>query len=75
MLRRGGWTVRTGEAAGVLVLRREGPERPDGDGLDGLRALCVAAWSGAPDGPADVRVVADGDPAASTVEPWRLHVV
>jgi glycerol-1-phosphatase len=71
----GGWTVLTGEAAGVLVLRRERPERPDGDGLDGLRALCVAAWSGAPGGPADVRVVADGDPAASAVERWRLHEV
>jgi glycerol-1-phosphatase len=68
----GGWTVQTGEAAGVLVLRREGQERPGGDDLDGLRALCVAAWAGAPDTAADVRVVVDGDPAASAVENWRL---
>jgi glycerol-1-phosphatase len=68
----GGWTALTGEAAGVLVLRQDGPERPGGDGLDGLRAACVAAWSGAPGGAADVRVVAEGRPASSAVERWGL---
>ena len=68
----GAWTAITGEAAGVLLLRHHGPDRPDDDGLDGLRALCVAAWSGAPDGPADVRVLAQVSPAAEAVERWQL---
>jgi hypothetical protein len=68
----GAWTVGGGEAAGVLVLRHEGAERPDDDGLDGLRALCVAAWSGSPDESADVRVLADGAPAAAAAERWQL---
>jgi HAD superfamily hydrolase (TIGR01450 family) len=68
----GGWTAATGEAAGVLVLRHDGPDRPDDDGLDGLRALCVAAWSGSRDAPADVRVLTEGRPAAEAAERWRL---
>jgi glycerol 3-phosphatase-2 len=54
----GAWTVhRDGD---VLVLRSTAPARDGGgpdDGLDGLRALCVAQWSGGrgarPLGPAD----------------------
>ena len=62
----------SGEAAGVLVLRHEGVERPGDDGLDGLRALCVAAWADSPDRGADVRVLAEGAPAAAAVERWHL---
>ncbi len=68
----GAWTVAAGEAAGVFVLRHDRPARADDDGLDGLRALCVAAWAGAPHGAADVRVLAEGQPAAAAVERWRL---
>jgi HAD superfamily hydrolase (TIGR01450 family) len=68
----GAWTATSGEAAGVLVLRHDGSDRPDGDGLDGLRALCVAAWSRSPDASADVRVLAEGRHAAQAVERWQL---
>jgi HAD superfamily hydrolase (TIGR01450 family) len=68
----GAWSVSSGEAAGLLVLRHAGAERPGDDGLDGLRALCVAAWAGSPDHAADVRVLAEGPPAAAAVERWRL---
>ena len=68
----GAWTVGGGEARGVLVLRHEGAERADGDGLDGLRALCVAAWTGSPDGVSEVHVLGEGDQAAAAVERWRL---
>src|SRR5687768_10809373 len=39
----GEWTVRAAEAEDVLVLDGGGAD-DDGDGLDGLRALCVAHW-------------------------------
>ena len=68
----GAWTVGSGEAAGVLVLRHHGPERPDDDDLDGLRALCVAAWEGSPEDAADVRVLAEGPSAAAAVQRWQL---
>jgi HAD superfamily hydrolase (TIGR01450 family) len=68
----GAWTATSGEAAGVLLLRHDGSDRPDGDGLDGLRALCVAAWSRSPDASADVRVLAEGRHAAQAVERWQL---
>jgi hypothetical protein len=68
----GAWSVGGGEAAGVLVLRHERVERPGDDGLDGLRALCVAAWAGSPDRAADVRVLAEGPPAVAAVERWHL---
>jgi hypothetical protein len=68
----GAWTAVTGEAAGVLALRREEEPRAGDDGLDGLRALCVAAWSGAPDAPADVRALAADGPAAEALAGWGL---
>jgi HAD superfamily hydrolase (TIGR01450 family) len=42
------------------------------DGLDGLRALCVAHWSRHPDDGATVRVIATGDRAAAALRRWRL---
>jgi HAD superfamily hydrolase (TIGR01450 family) len=68
----GAWSVGGGEAAGVLVLRRDGAGRPGDDGLDGLRALCVAAWSGSADAPVDVRVLGEGQDAAAAVARWGL---
>jgi glycerol 3-phosphatase-2 len=68
----GAWTVGAGEAPGVLVLRRDGAGRLDDDGLDGLRALCVAAWAGSPDDAPGVRVLGEGERAAAAVERWRL---
>ncbi|WP_424214465.1 HAD hydrolase-like protein [Streptomyces sp. BI20] len=41
----GGWTARADAAAGELLLSGE-----DGDPLDGLRALCAAAWTEGGDG-------------------------
>jgi glycerol-1-phosphatase len=67
----GAWTVTPGEA-GVLVLRQDGSQRADDDGLDGLRALCVAAWAASPEHSAQVRVLGDGQPATEAVERWRL---
>jgi glycerol-1-phosphatase len=68
----GAWTAVAGEAAGVLVLRHDGADRPDDDGLDGLRALCVAAWSGSAEGSAGLRVLPEGRPAALAVDRWGL---
>ncbi|MCX0243091.1 HAD hydrolase-like protein [Streptomyces drozdowiczii] len=52
----GGWTASAGD--GALVL--EG----DGDALDGLRALCAAAWSHAGDGACDL----DADKAVARLK-------
>jgi hypothetical protein len=66
----GGWTVRPAEADDVLLL--EGGESGSADGLDGLRALCVAHWSRHPSAGAAVRVLpADGE-ADEAVDRWRL---
>jgi HAD superfamily hydrolase (TIGR01450 family) len=45
---------------------------PTDDGLDGLRALCVAHWTRHPDDGATVRVLASGDRAAAALRRWRL---
>jgi glycerol-1-phosphatase len=66
----GGWTARTGE--GGLVLAADGPLRPEGDGLDGLRALCVAAWSLPDHGLPELRTAADDARAAAALEDWGL---
>ncbi|RBY90471.1 HAD family hydrolase [Blastococcus sp. TBT05-19] len=67
----GAWTVRVGEAA-VLELSA-GEEQPtDGDGLDGLRALCVAHWSAHPDDGAPARVVGADGRAAGVLDDWGL---
>jgi hypothetical protein len=44
----------------------------DGDGLDGLRALCVAHWDRHPDAGAPARVIASGERAAAAVGRWGL---
>jgi hypothetical protein len=64
----------------VLVLRRTGDDRPGedagdldaGDGLDGLRALCVAHWAGRP-GSAPAPTIRPGDDrAGAALSRWHL---
>lgn len=77
-VRCGAWTARPGEAGDVLVLEADAPgSRPagtpeDGDGLDGLRALCAAHWARHPDDGTPARVVASGDQAGEAVRRWGL---
>jgi glycerol 3-phosphatase-2 len=68
----GSWTARTGESPGAVLLTGDAPDGPESDGLDGLRALCVAAWSAAPDRPAAARPVAGDERAAAALERWGL---
>jgi hypothetical protein len=67
----GRWWVRPAEADDVLVLQA-GPEAESGDGLDGLRALCVGHWSRNPEAGAEVRVVAADDEAARALHGWGI---
>jgi hypothetical protein len=67
----GAWTVRAAEGKDVLVLATGG-EHEDGDGLDGLRALCVAHWSRHADRGTPVRVVAAGERAEEALDRWGL---
>jgi len=67
----GRWTARPAEADDVLTLEADGGG-DDGDGLDGLRALCVAHWARHPDDGAAARVVARGDQASAALERWGL---
>ena len=73
-VRCGGWSVQGGEGNDVLVLHagEAGGPSGDGDGLDGLRALCVAHWGRHPDDAATVRIVADGTRAAAALSSWGL---
>jgi HAD superfamily hydrolase (TIGR01450 family) len=71
----GDWVVRPAEADALLLVRDEeaevsGADRTDG--LDGLRALCVAHWARHPDGGSPARVLADGTPAAEALRAWAL---
>jgi glycerol-1-phosphatase len=66
----GRWLA-TPDGDGPLVLRADAAADADGDGLDGLRALCLAAWTRAPDGaPAQVR--AADDEARRVLASWGL---
>lgn len=67
----GGWTARPAEADDVLTLEADGGG-DDGDGLDGLRALCVAHWARHPHDGAAARVVALGEQATAALERWGL---
>ncbi|HEV7210820.1 MAG TPA: HAD-IIA family hydrolase [Blastococcus sp.] len=75
-VRCGDWSVQGGEGNDVLVLHAgeaggaSGDD--DGDGLDGLRALCVAHWRRHPDDAATVRVVANGTRAVTALSSWGL---
>jgi HAD superfamily hydrolase (TIGR01450 family) len=71
----GRWVVQVTEGAGVLLLRAGDAGGDDGaeDGLDGLRALCVAHWSRHPEDGAPVRVRPAGDQARTALEEWGLE--
>jgi HAD superfamily hydrolase (TIGR01450 family) len=74
-VRCGAWAVRAAEAEGVLVLQSgetSGDKDCDGDGLDGLRALCVAHWARHPDDGAPARVLPRGEAAKDAVQRWGL---
>ncbi|WP_309229667.1 hypothetical protein [Blastococcus sp. TML/M2B] len=42
------------------------------DGLDGLRALCVAHWIRHPDGGAPARVLGEGVEASTALRNWGI---
>jgi hypothetical protein len=62
---------------GVLTLRSAGDQAGSDDGLDGLRALCVAHWRQHPEGGVTPRLGAAGDAARRALarralEGWGL---
>jgi HAD superfamily hydrolase (TIGR01450 family) len=66
----GSWEARSTEGDALLLV---GTGRGgSADGLDGLRALCVAHWARQPDGGAPARVLAEGADAATAVRDWGL---
>jgi HAD superfamily hydrolase (TIGR01450 family) len=78
----GSWIVRERGGGKVLVLESEsaaeGDSVPDdavsrdSDGLDGLRALCVAHWARYPDDAAPFQVAAVGARAVAALRDWGL---
>ncbi|WP_104525102.1 HAD-IIA family hydrolase [Blastococcus atacamensis] len=68
----GAWLVRTAEGHRALELASSGDRPSGGDGLDGLRALCVANWSMNPDDGVAARVVAADGRAAEALGAWGL---
>jgi glycerol-1-phosphatase len=66
----GGWTAAPGR--GALVLSADGRPRPDEDGLDGLRALCVAAWAAADRAGGTVRFAPGDERGAAALASWGL---
>ena len=74
----GAWEARPGEAGALLLVQAgDDPDRAaDGgtttDGLDGLRALCVAHWGRHPDDGATARVVAGDAAAGAALDRWGL---
>ena len=67
----GGWAAE-GDGAGRLRVRRAEGGDGGGDGLDALRALCVAHWAATPEGAAPVQVSGD-EQAAALLERWGLR--
>jgi HAD superfamily hydrolase (TIGR01450 family) len=67
----GAWAVAPADSGDALVLRSDEPTGAD-DGLDWLRALCVAHWVRLPDDGAGARVVAADAAAAEVLDRWRL---
>ena len=78
VVRCGDWSVQGGEGDDVLVLHaseaadRSGDGAAAGDGLDGLRALCVAHWRRHPGDAAPARVIANGRRATDALGSWGL---
>jgi HAD superfamily hydrolase (TIGR01450 family) len=66
----GAWVARA--AGDGLVLRRAGGAETDDDGLDGLRALCVAHWSVHPQEGVTAQVTAEDEDSRRALQGWRL---
>jgi len=74
----GDWEARPGEAGALLLAQvteaeTSAPGGAGSDGLDGLRALCVAHWSDHPDEAATARIVAGDGPAGEALDRWELE--
>jgi len=67
----GSWRVGRAEGDDVLVLEPVA-DGNEGDGLDGLRALCVAHWNRHPDAGAPARIIPSGERAAVALDRWGL---
>jgi hypothetical protein len=69
----GAWTARFAEGDDALLLHAgDAAHDGAGDGLDGLRALCVAHWSRHPDDGAAPQVGAADDGARAALGEWGL---
>jgi HAD superfamily hydrolase (TIGR01450 family) len=68
----GAWAVAPADSGDAVVLRSAGEPAGDDDGLDWLRALCVAHWSRHADAGADAAVVAADGAAAAVLDRWQL---
>ncbi|MGY1691320.1 HAD-IIA family hydrolase [Geodermatophilus sp. SYSU D01105] len=68
---RGWWVQPVGEG-GPLQLSCDPRPGDRGDGLDGLRALCVAHWAGHPDSGVPAAVRAADEVAAAALARWAL---
>jgi glycerol 3-phosphatase-2 len=68
----GSWTAQPTEGDGVWLLAAD-PTAPDaGDGLDGLRALCVAHWDRNPHQGAPARIGPVDPAAGAALSAWGL---
>ncbi|SEO87178.1 HAD-IIA family hydrolase [Trujillonella endophytica] len=71
----GAWWARSGSGGLVLGHAAEGTPpggEASGDGLDGLRALCVAAWAAAPGHASAPSVEAADEEARRVLQEWGL---
>jgi HAD superfamily hydrolase (TIGR01450 family) len=72
----GRWVVRFASGDGLVLQAGEGVGAGDADdGLDGLRAMCVAHWSRHSDAGAAAQVRAADDRARAALEEWGLEQV
>ncbi|WP_369257028.1 HAD-IIA family hydrolase [Geodermatophilus amargosae] len=67
----GRWAATAGDSGPLELRATEGEDGDPGDGLDGLRALCLAAWARAPEGSAPQVRAADGE-ARRALAAWGL---
>jgi HAD superfamily hydrolase (TIGR01450 family) len=69
----GSWVVRPdGHGDGLLLGAVERAEDAETDGLDGLRALCVAHWARNPGSGVAALIAAADEPAAGLLARWSL---
>jgi hypothetical protein len=67
--RSGTWRVDLAEGGGLVL--SAGPADA-GDGLDGLRALCVALWTSQSHDGAPLGILASDERAADALDAWGL---